>query len=63
MVRATCASIIDGIAATARFLSALTEICGDDGVVDVEIRSPPDFLAKSSTNALDRAHREGRTVI
>ncbi|MGP5672593.1 ATP-binding protein [Brachybacterium alimentarium] len=35
----------------------------DDRAVDVEIKIPPDFLAKSSTNALDRARREGRTVI
>lgn len=35
----------------------------DDRAVDVEIKIPPDFLAKSSTNALDRARREGRQVI
>ncbi|APX31750.1 hypothetical protein BH708_02355 [Brachybacterium sp. P6-10-X1] len=35
----------------------------DDRAVDVEIKIPPDFLAKASTNALDRAKREGRAVI
>ena len=35
----------------------------DDRAVDVEIKIPPDFLAKASTNALDRAKREGRQVI
>jgi len=35
----------------------------DDRAVDVEIKIPPDFLAKASTNALDRAKREGRDVI
>ena len=35
----------------------------DDRAVDVEITIPPDFLAKASTNALDRAKREGRDVI
>lgn len=35
----------------------------DDRAVDVEIKIPPEFLAKSSTNALDRARREGRQVI
>lgn len=35
----------------------------DDRAVDVEIKIPPDFLAKTSTNALDRARREGRVVI
>ncbi|WP_263310058.1 ATP-binding protein [Brachybacterium atlanticum] len=35
----------------------------DDRAVDVEIKIPADFLAKSSTNALDRARREGRAVI
>ncbi|ATG52082.1 hypothetical protein CFK38_11530 [Brachybacterium vulturis] len=35
----------------------------DDRAVDVEIKIPPDFLARASTNALDRAKREGRQVI
>lgn len=34
----------------------------DDRAVDVEIKIPKDFLSKTSTNALDRAKREGRKV-
>lgn len=34
----------------------------DDRAVDVEIKIPQSFLDKASTNALDRARREGREV-
>nr|WP_255719181.1 ATP-binding protein [Brachybacterium sp. ACRRE] len=35
----------------------------DDRAVDIEVTIPQNFLDKSSTNALDRAKREGRQVI
>lgn len=52
-----------GMNAYRRF-SAIGLYCDlDDRAVDAGIKILPDFLTKSSTNALDRARHEGRPVI